>query len=226
MKAMEDAAPTHEPGAVIAYHPFNFGWVIAELVRRLDGRPFSQFLGDELTGPLGMADTYVGLPPSLEGRVSRVHPMEELGARSQFVDNINRPEVHQAVVPAACGIGTARDLARFFAMLERGGTLDGVQILKPETVAEATALQVEGMDITLQQYHHRCLGMVLADPRTGAPGSVGIHTFGHGAAGAAIAWGDSDSGLAVAFIANGFRHNQWDNSSLSAICQAVRDACR
>ena len=37
MKAMEDAKPTYPAGEVLAYHPINFGWVIAELVRRIDG---------------------------------------------------------------------------------------------------------------------------------------------------------------------------------------------
>ena len=72
-----EADAEYEPGAVIAYHPRNFGWVIGELVRRIDGRPISQFLEEELTRPLGMKDTYVGRPPQLEERVSRVHAMED-----------------------------------------------------------------------------------------------------------------------------------------------------
>ena len=153
-------------GTVMAYHRRNFGWAIAELVRRIDGRPFNQFLQEEVTGPLAMNDTYVGLPPSLEGRVSSVHAMEDCD-RPEMVCDYNRPEVHQAVHPAGCGIATARDLARIYAMMERGGALDGVRILKPETVAEVTKLQVEGIDGTLNQYIHRSLGMALGDPSHG-----------------------------------------------------------
>ncbi len=222
--AMEMAVPTYGPGEVIAYHARNFGWVIGELVRRIDGRPFNAFLREEITGPLGMDDTYVGLPPSLEGRVSRIHAMEDCD-RPEMVSTYNLPEVHQAVHPAGGGITTGRDLARFYAMMERGGTLDGVQVLKPETVAEVTKLQVEGIDVTSQQYVQRSLGLMLGSPRMGSSGTVDIHTFGHGGAGTSVGWADPDSGLAVAIITNGFRANESNDARLAALSQAVRDAC-
>jgi len=225
VRTMEGATPIYEPGTVIAYHARNFGWVIGELVRRIDGRPFSRFLRDELTGPLGMKDTYVGLPPSLEARVSRIYAMEDCD-RPEMVSDYNRPEVHQAVHPAGGGISTARDLVRFYAMMECGGTLDGVRVLKLETVAEVTKLQVEGMDRTLGQYVRRSLGMWLGDQRMGTSGTVDIHTFGHGGAGTSVGWADPDSGLAVAYITNGFRANVSNNPRLAAISQAIRDACR
>ena len=74
---MERASPIYEPGKIIAYHPRNFGWVIGELVRRIDGRPIRKFLQEEITSPLGMRDTYVGMPASLEDRVSKVHAMDD-----------------------------------------------------------------------------------------------------------------------------------------------------
>ena len=77
VRAMENTVPIFEPGQIIAYHPRNFGWVICELVQRIDGRPFPQFLQEEVPGPLGMQDTFVGLPASLEGWVSKEHAMED-----------------------------------------------------------------------------------------------------------------------------------------------------
>lgn len=223
VRAMEEVTPEYEPGAVIAYHARNFGWVIGELVRRVDGRPFSQFLREELTGPLGMNDTYVGLPPTLEGRVSRVHAMDDCD-RPGMVYPYNKPEVHQAVHPAGGGIATARDLARFYAMLGGGGTLDGVQVLRPETVREVTQLQVEGVDLTLGRHVRRALGMALGDERMGASDAVNTRTFGHGGAGTSVGWADPDAGLAMACITNGFRADSSNQRRLAAISQAVRDA--
>ncbi len=226
VRSIEAITPVHKPGTVMAYHGINFGWVIAELVRRIDGRPFSRFLQEEMTRPLDMKDTYVGLPPSLENRVSRVHPMEDVpGDRLALISDFNRPEAHQAVIPAACGIATARDLARFYAMMECGGALEGVRILQPETVTVVTRQQVEGMDQTTEQHVRRSLGMVLGDERMGTSGEAGIHTFGHGGAGTSVGWADPDSGLAVAYITNGFRVNETNNQRLAAMSQAVRDAC-
>ncbi|MCH8351544.1 MAG: beta-lactamase family protein [Chloroflexi bacterium] len=227
VRAMEGATPIYAPGTEIAYHSINFGWVIAELVRRIDGRSFDEFIRDELTAPLGMADTYVGLPGDQEHRVSRVHPMGDLpGDRLEFIADYNRPEVHQAVVPAACGIATARDLARFYAMMANGGALDGVTVLKPATVAEVTRLQVQGMDRTIGQYVRRALGFALGDERMGCSDEDGIATFGHGGAGTSVGWADPESGLAVAYITNGFQANETNNPRLAAVSRAVRDACR
>ena len=225
VRAMEDAVPTLIPGEVLAYHPINYGWVIGEIVRRIDGRPFDQFLAHELTGPLGMNNTYVGLPADMESRVAKMHLMEEDADANGYVPTFNLPVVHRSVVPGACGIASAGDLAKFYAMLERGGTLDGAHIIGPDTVNEATSLRIEGTDATLGLFARRSLGLALADERMGESKGDPTKTFGHGGAGTSIGWADSESGLAVGYITNGFRSSDTNNPRLAAISQAIRDAC-
>ena len=224
VEVLEKIRPDYAPGKVLAYHPRNYGWVLAEVVQRIDGRPFSQFLREEITGPLEMNDTFVGLPADLESRVSRIHAMEDCDRPSQ-VSTYNIPEVHLAVQPAGGGIATARDLAKFFAMMQGGGALDGVRIFAPDTVAEATKLQVEGMDVTNERYTRRSLGLSLGDPRMGTSATEAVRTFGHGGAGTSVGWADHDSGVAMAFITNGFRDDMSNYPRLAAMSQAVRDAC-
>ena len=233
VRAIEDTEAIYEPGTVQAYHPVNYGWVVGELVRRIDGRPYSQFLREEITGPLGMSDTYVGLPAELEGRVAKIHAMDDADpaarGRLQNIPDIvsifNRPEVHQAVIPAANGISTARDLARFYAALVGGGALDGVRILKSESVAEATSLHSEGLDRTTTGYVRLGLGLALADPRMGYSRTSNLRTFGHAGAGTSIAWGDMDADLGVAIVVNGYRPDSTNNPRLAALSQSVRNAC-
>ena len=62
MQAVAAMPLDHEPGTVSAYHFLTQHWVCAELVRRLDGRAYADYLRAEITGPLGLSDTYVGLP--------------------------------------------------------------------------------------------------------------------------------------------------------------------
>ena len=223
--AMEDAVPEYAPGEVMAYHPINYGWAAGELVHRVDGRPFNQFLAEELTGPLGMDNTYVGLSEGQESRVSKMHLMEDDADPNGYVPMFNRPEVHRSIVPGANGIASAGDLARFYAMLERGGTLDGVRFFGPDTVKEVTTLQIEGTDATLGLFAQRALGFALADVRMGTSRGNPTNTFGHGGAGTSVGWADSESGLAVGYITNGFRSNDTNNPRLAAISQAIRDAC-
>ena len=63
----------HAPGTVSAYHFLTQHWVVAELILRLDGRPYADYLREEITGPLGLASTFVGLPHDLEHRVVKLH---------------------------------------------------------------------------------------------------------------------------------------------------------
>ena len=222
--AMERAQAVYTPGETMAYHPINYGWVIAELVRRVDGRPFNQFIAEELTAPLGMEDTYVGLPKGREDRVSPMRKMEADADPNGYSTTFSLPVAVHAVVPGAGGVASAGNLARFYAMMERRGSLDGSMVLSPETVEEGVTLQVEGIDHSLGVFAQRSLGMVLADERMGRSAGNPLRTFGHGGAGTSIGWADLESGLAVGYITNGFRGTVTNNARLAAISQAVRDA--
>lgn len=243
--AMEGAKAQYQPGTVSAYHALNHGWMCGEIVRRVDGRDFPQFLREEITGPLGMNDTYVGLPAELEARVSKLHAMEDVDvAGSGTVRTFNRPEVHQAVVPAGCGISTARDMARFYACMVNGGELDGARILQPETVALAIAIAIDDdFDHTLQMNMRRGTGFNLGGLGSGASGadlsgaarmgrSTSATTFGHGGAGTSICWADQDLDVAVVFIPNGYRSAGLEGGPnlmvqrCADISDAVRAACQ
>ena len=127
--------------------------------------------------------------------------------------------------PSGGGISTARGLARFFAMMQLGGILDGVTIMTPETVAEVTAPHSEGIDHSLNRRVIRGMGLSLADPRTGAPDRLDSRTYGHAGSGTSVGWANPDNGLAVAYITNGFRAEITNTPRLAAISQAIADAC-
>lgn len=224
VRAMEELRPDYPPGRVIAYHPRNFGWVCGELVRRIDGRPINRFVREEITRPLGISDLFIGLPEWLLSRVAKLHAMEDCDRRSQ-VTLYNRPEVHRTVQPSGGGIATARGLARFFAMMQLGGALDGATVMTPETVAFVTSAHSEGLDHSLNRRVIRGMGLSLADPRSGAPGRLNPRTFGHAGSGTSVGWANPDNGLAVAYITNGFRAEATNTPRLAAISQAVTDAC-
>ena len=224
-RAMEQAPTIYTPGETLAYHPINYGWVIAEIVRRVDGRTFDRFIAEELTAPQGMDNTYVGLPAGLEGRVSPMHLMEDDADTSGYSGTFSEPTVLRSVVPGANGVATAGDLARFYAMMERKGSLDGATVIQSATAEEAVEFQVEGVDKSIGVFAQRSLGLALADERMGKSTGDPLKTFGHGGAGTSIGWADFDSGLAVGYITNGFRGTVTNNARLAAVSQAVRDAC-
>ncbi len=67
--ALAAQEPFWEPGTDHGYHALTFGWLVGELVRRVDGRSIGRFLADEVAAPLGL-ELYIGLPPAEEPRVA------------------------------------------------------------------------------------------------------------------------------------------------------------
>src|SRR6516165_5077110 len=63
--------PVWEPGTAHGYHALTYGWLVGEVVRRVDGRSLGQFFADEVATPLGI-DFWIGLPDEQEPRVSRL----------------------------------------------------------------------------------------------------------------------------------------------------------
>jgi CubicO group peptidase (beta-lactamase class C family) len=228
MRVMEAMPLAHPPGTVSAYHFLTQHWVIAELIRRLDGRPYQEYLRDEITGPLGLTNTYIGLPVALEGRVARLHATD--GTDDWGLGILKRMRglnIHRMVVPGASGVSTAHDMARFYAAIAAGGALDGMRILRPETVERMLTIEVENeIDPSFDVPVRRGLGFELgglADPRRHWPGATStMRTFWHGGFGSSVCWGDRDLGVAMAFMTNGVRRDEAGATARRDLSDAVR----
>ena len=137
--ALSVQEPVWEPGTAHGYHALTFGWLVGEVVRRIDGRSLGTFFADEIAKPLGL-EFWIGLPESEEHRVAPLIgnllpegdvPNEELRALiEEFtgpdsvlgraltlngafdMDCWNDRAVHAAEIGAANGITDARSLSR------------------------------------------------------------------------------------------------------------------
>lgn len=228
MAAIEAMPIEHAPGMVNAYHQLTQSWVCAEIVRRLDGRAYPDYLREEITGPLGMLDTYVGLPAHAAHRLVKLHVTDGTDARG--IDTIRRIRdvpLHQMGVPGASGVSTARDMARFYAALATGGALDGSRILAEETVARLLRVEVDeetdaAFDVTIR----RGLGFELGgldDQRRHWPGATSTErTFWQGGFNYSVCWGDHGGGLAMAFLTNGIRKDRDGAIARRDLSDAVR----
>src|SRR5579884_594680 len=138
--AIADLTPLWEPGSRTQYHGMTFGWIVGEVLRRVDGRDVRTFVHEEIAGPLGGIDLHVGTTPEQLRRVARLRnaPGSTVGA-----DNWNRDDLRQAIVPAAGGQFNARSLARMYAALANWGELDGVRLLSRERIEAARVPQTK-----------------------------------------------------------------------------------
>ncbi|MGH8326651.1 MAG: serine hydrolase domain-containing protein, partial [Steroidobacteraceae bacterium] len=117
--------------------------LMGEAVRRTDpqGRSFRQLLDEEIFTPLRMHDTAAGVRADLEARHVVPHfltpmPFKHLSHRVPGPNGAFEDEL--AEMPWVGCVSTVADLFRFAEMLRRSGELDGVRILSPAMLEQAT----------------------------------------------------------------------------------------
>ena len=119
----------------------------------------------------------------------------------QRAGDVNSRAWRAAEIPAANGHGTARALARIYGALARGGEIDGVRILKPETIEQAIEEQSNGPDAVLGRMPLRFgLGFMLRSPVM--PLSPSKRAFGHPGAGGSIGMADPETRVGFGYTMN------------------------
>src|SRR5947209_926601 len=112
--------------------------VLGYLVEKLSGMSFGEFLRTRLFEPLGMNDTAFHVPPDKTERFTSCYQPETAGGGLKLQDDAREsPYATPPGLESGGGglVSTAHDYLRFCRMMLNGGTLDGVQILSPKTVA-------------------------------------------------------------------------------------------
>ncbi|WP_254531774.1 serine hydrolase domain-containing protein [Natrinema gelatinilyticum] len=239
VEKLEEMEPVFPPGERPAYHPLTFGWLVGEIVHRVSGTPIEYAAAERVFEPLGMDDTGIGLREDEDDDVATLVAFEEfdrcrdpgegLGNHTQVAAPFNDEGVHRAVIPAANGIGTAGDMARFYACLANGGELEGTRILEPETVDRLTRLEVETeADGTLGREGRFALGFWKGGTAVAPYGSLSPkRVFGHAGLGSSVGWADPEENVGFSYVTNGVRDGSYEHvARVNALADAVRHALR
>lgn len=127
----------YQPGTYW-YYGFS-GDVLGRLVEIWSGQSYADFLQNRIFDPLGLPDIGFHVPDGQWDRLAKIYgpgdgdALVDATARAPV---INSYRAGDTIFSGGGGlIGTALDYLGFAQMLLNGGSLDGVQILKPETVA-------------------------------------------------------------------------------------------
>ena len=189
--------------------------VLGYLVEKLSGLSFGEFLRTRLFEPLSMNDTAFWVPSDKTERLTCCYQPEGKGPGLKLQDNA-RESTYAAPPRLESGggglVSTAQDYLRFCRMMLNGGTLDGVQILSPKTVAlfslnylpegrEIADMALPGM---FSESGYAGVGFSLGCgvnvdvAKTRLPGSLGEYFWG-GAAATAF-WIDPREELTVVFM--------------------------
>ena len=223
--------PGWPPGRKAGYHVASSWFVLGEVVRRVSGKPFEQYVRDEIFGPLLMPDCWVGMPPATyDAYGDRIALMHTTDTSDPIAHPLwSRKDNATMSRPAANGYGPANQFARFYAALLNKGALDGSRILQPQTVEALTARHRVGLyDHTFRHNVDWCLGFIPNNNLYGwetLPYGYGPHagprTFGHGGHQTSVGMADPDNGLVIILIFNGAPGDARHNARLRATMGAI-----
>ena len=208
--------PWWEPGTASGYHAITQGYLVGEVIRRIDGRTVGHFFADEVAGPLGV-DFHIGLAAEHDHRVAKVIPPPPLDEQIAMADPesiavrtfVNPPisaeqswdeAWRRAEIPAAGGHGNARSVARAQSVLACSGELDGVRLLSPEGCAAVLEEQSNGPDLVLGVPLRFGLGYGLMSPEI--PLSPNERAYFWGGWGGSVVVVDLDARLCISYVMN------------------------
>ncbi len=214
LRFLADAKPSYPAGRFRVYHALTSGLIQRLLVQRATGKRIRDHLAERVLEPLGFRWTNLGVRPE---DVDAVVPSVKTGPPPSWAaafiagkalgggfakDAVNRESNRAfltAELPSGNLVTTAAELSRFYEILARGGELDGVRFLRPETVREAVrpAPRVPGIAGRVSR-----AGYELGGHRSKFGRDTAAH-FGRSGFTTQYGWADPARGLSGAILTNG-----------------------
>lgn len=213
-----DAKPFAKPGRALAYHAVSGGFILGEIVYRVTGKTIREVLAEEVLDPLGFRWTNYGVRPADVAKVAPGYvtgppilpPLSNLLSRAlgapfdQVVETANDPRFLTGIVPAANTVTNANELSRLYELMRRGGELDGVRVIEPETMRRALTEQSHlEIDLSLGFPTRFSYGFMLGAQVVSLYGRDTQLAFGHLGFTNILSWADRERGTAVTVITSG-----------------------
>ncbi|MEN8162867.1 MAG: glycoside hydrolase family 3 N-terminal domain-containing protein [Acidobacteriota bacterium] len=207
----------YEPGSEYRYSDLGI-ILLGEILSRVAGEPFEDFVTKRVFEPLGMAET--GYLPDV-ALLPRIAPTENDERRGGVVHGQVHDENAHAmggIAPHAGLFSTAGDLARFVQMIANGGVFEHHRLISQKTVDLFTKAEGSVTGST------RALGWDTKSPEHSSAGTLfSTNSFGHtGFTGTSI-WIDPERDLFIVLLTNRV-HPTRENTLIREARPAVADA--
>lgn len=251
VEALAAQAPIWEPGTRHGYHATTFGWLVGELIRRVDGRPVGTYVAEELAGPLGI-DLWIGVPEDRLGQVAPLVPIalpdnenvrmviEQVLGPDSITGKALRtpcPELFGGnegtidlsmfddprVLRAEIPAANGVTNARALARLYAAtiGEVDGIRLLSDAQVARAIERQTTGPDAVMFFETALGLGFFLS---SGFSNYGGPRGFGHTGTGGSMGFADPDAGIGYGYVMNHLMPNMIGDARTVGLTEACYEA--
>jgi CubicO group peptidase (beta-lactamase class C family) len=229
-------SPGWVPGERMGYHVASGWYALAEIVRRIDGRPYWRYVREEIFEPLAMNDTWLGMPPERH----QSYASERRIAPMHFATGLMKPIPHNYPLwgdsaealaicrPGGSARGPIRELGRFYDAMLAGGR----GIIRPQTIEAISARHLVGMrDLTFGYPLDRGLGVVVDSKQyCNAAAWYGNRcsrrTWGHAGYFSSVGFADPENRVVVALVFNGMlesQENRHDTRMISTLDAVYQD---
>jgi len=233
-REVANAVPIY-PRGTLAYAPWEYGWILSEVVRRVDGRDLASFFAEEIAMPLGLpalnfgfgdrdpisvAHSYwLGKEKLMIAGVNVARDFERIQNHKLYFDSLN---------PACTLITDADSLAMFYDfVLKDGITASGKRLISERALRQYTNRSVFGYDRSLRTFLALGRGFSVG---TLPPSMFGWwntkHCFGHAGSFSCAAGADYETGVSFAILTNGNRSIPDFTRRFVPLIHMIRKACR
>lgn len=209
--ALADLPPLWAPGAAHGYHPLSWGYLIGEVVQRIDGRTLGTILREDIAGPAGI-DFQIGTPEKDHARIAEImrpRALPDLGeineaTRAAFLTKWASADRGGAVwreieIPSANGIGTSKAVAELYGIYANNGHLNRERIISDRSFEALIQSRVKGQDLVLPFETEFAAGVMRNNLGIYGPNP---NTLCHSGWGGSLALGDPDRNLSAAYVMN------------------------
>jgi CubicO group peptidase (beta-lactamase class C family) len=216
---LSQLTPVYRPGLMHIYHGLTWGPLIREIVSAATGRSIREILATEILEPLNFRWTNYGVaehdvplvaPSHVTGKplpppIAKAFKIAIGGTPQRIIPFSNTPAFLTSVIPSSSTVSNAVELSRFAEILVRGGELDGVRVMGPETLRAATTeARRLRPDLAVGLKPLRWgTGYMLGSKRFGPFGRDAAAAFGHTGLTDIAIWADPERGLAAAVVSSG-----------------------
>lgn len=222
--------PHWEPGEQAGYHVDSAWYMLGELVRVIDGRPYDRFVREEVFEPLGMDHSWVGIPEEVYDRIEESVAVVYDTSRGvpEEQEDLTRRESVVCCRPGGNGRGPAREFLLFYEAMRK--MTEGEEgLLKVDTARNLVDLHRVGLlDKTFRQTIDWGLGFMRQSDHY-APGEVPYqfgsyasrNAFGHCGNQSTAAFCDPDHGLCAVVLFNGMPGEEAHQARMRATLDAL-----
>ncbi|MFR9753256.1 serine hydrolase domain-containing protein [Nocardia sp. 004] len=210
--------PSVPPGHFQSYHALTGGFILGEVVHRATGKDIRTVLAEEILRPLGFRWTNYGaswrdFPEIASNYLTGMPPVPPLSLAlnrllgvglAEAIETGNDPAYLDVIAPSANVVSTAVELTRFYEIFRRGGELDGVRVMRPDTIAAALVPQSRlEPDLMLGMNFGFGYGPMLGGRLISLFGPDTRRAFGHLGFTNNVVWADPERALSCAVLTSG-----------------------